>query len=77
MLDRGCLYPTGTPEALWMFLGFLAATDRLDPASQPLDRLRDALRCAGLGDDGRPRPAMRLTSVANAIAPIAAQRTAS
>jgi len=52
----GCLYPDGTPEALWMFLGFLAATDRLDPASQPLDRLRDALRCAGLGDDGLPRP---------------------
>jgi len=38
-----------------MFLGFLAATDRLDPASQPLDRLRDALRCVGLGDDGLPR----------------------
>jgi hypothetical protein len=51
-----CWRPDGTAEAVWMFLGFLAATDRLDPDSQPLDRLRDALRCAGLGDDGRPRP---------------------
>lgn len=51
----GCWNPDGVPEALWMFLGFLAATDRLDPASQPLDRLRDALRCVGLGDDGLPR----------------------
>lgn len=51
-----CWDPDGMREALWMFLGFLAGTDRLDPASQPLDRLRDALRCAGLGDDGLPRP---------------------
>jgi len=51
-----CLHPDGQREALWMFLGFLAATDRLDPASHPLDRLRDVLRCAGLGDDGLRRP---------------------
>lgn len=51
-----CFYPDGVPEVLWIYLEFLAATDRLDPASQPLDRLKDALRCAGLGDDGLPRP---------------------
>ena len=51
-----CWHPDSQREALWLFLGFLAATDRLDPASHPLDRLRDVLRCAGLGDDGRPRP---------------------
>lgn len=54
---NGCRYPDGVAEALWQFLGFLAATDRLDHASQPLDRLRDALRCTGLDDDGRPRSA--------------------
>jgi hypothetical protein len=51
-----CVYPEGVPEAVWVYLEFLADTDRLDPNSQPLDRLRDALRCAGLGDDGQRLP---------------------
>jgi hypothetical protein len=51
-----CLAPEGIPEAVWDFLGVLAATGRMDAASDPLEHLREPLICyGGLGFDGNPR----------------------
>jgi hypothetical protein len=48
------LWPEGVPEALWQLLDFLVATDRLDPASDPLAELRKPLQCyGGLDDTGQ------------------------
>jgi hypothetical protein len=57
-----CLWPAELPEALWDWTGwdwfdFLADTDRLDPASDPLAELRKPLQCyGGLDARGEPRP---------------------
>lgn len=57
--------PVRFPEAVWRFLDFLVATDRLDPASDPLLELRRPLRCIAelnasghwrVGDDPDPGP---------------------
>lgn len=39
----GCSVPADLPQSLWYLYGFLAATGRLHPASDPLPELRAAL----------------------------------
>jgi hypothetical protein len=52
-----CLWPAELPEAIWDWFDFLADTDRLDPASDPLAELRKPLQCyGGLDARGEPRP---------------------
>ena len=54
---RSVAWPFALPESIWRYLDFLAATGRLDPASDPLPELRRPLRCFGqLGVDGRWDP---------------------
>lgn len=49
--------PEGDIAALWQWFDFLHATDRLDPAGDPVTELRKPLTCAGwLDQDGRPLP---------------------
>jgi hypothetical protein len=51
-----CLWPAELPEAMWEWFDFLAATGRLDRASDPLWELRKPLLCyGGLDDRGRLR----------------------
>ena len=53
-LARATVCPHQLPEAIWRFVDFLAATDRLHAESDPVVELRRPLRCLGqLGDDGR------------------------
>jgi hypothetical protein len=50
------LWPEGVPAALWQFLDFLVASDRLDRVSDPIDELRKPLMCYGdLDRSGRER----------------------
>ena len=52
------LHPEGVPEALWLLLGFLAASGRLEPTSDPVEELRKPLYCyGGLDTTGRRRAA--------------------
>ena len=49
------LHPEGVPEALWLLLGFLAASGRLDRASDSVEELRKPLYCyGGLDRDRSP-----------------------
>ena len=48
--------PVGVPAALWQFLDFMLATERLDRDSDPIDELRKPLICyGGLDRSGRER----------------------
>ncbi len=50
------LWPEAVPTALWQFLDFLVATDRLHRDSDPIDELRKPLMCyGGLDLSGRER----------------------
>ena len=52
-----CLLPLEVVEAMWEWFGFLAATGRLDAASDPVAELRKPLVCyGGLDLQGRVRP---------------------
>jgi hypothetical protein len=54
---RGTLLPRGLPAALWSVLSWLHDSGRLAPEADPVDILREPLRCyGGLGADGRPMP---------------------
>ena len=54
---HSCLWPVEIPQALWEWFDFLAETNRLDPASDPLWELRKPLLCyGGLDAQGRLRP---------------------
>lgn len=54
---RGCAWPEGEIAALWEWVDFLHATDRLDPGSDPVAEIRKPLCCAGrLDQDGTPLP---------------------
>lgn len=51
------LLPEGVPGAVWSVVTFLHDTGRLCPDSDPVDALREPLRCyGGLGPDGNRRP---------------------
>jgi hypothetical protein len=50
------LWPMGVPAALWEFLDFMVATERLDRDSDPIEELRKPLMCyGGLDRSGRER----------------------
>jgi hypothetical protein len=50
------LRPIGVPAALWAFLDFMVATERLDRDSDPIEELRKPLMCyGGLDRSGRER----------------------
>jgi hypothetical protein len=54
---HSCLWPVEIPQAMWEWFDFLAETNRLDPASDPLWELRKPLLCyGGLDAQGRLRP---------------------
>ena len=49
--------PEESPELVWHFLDFLAASGRMAPGSDPLERLREPLMCYGeLDAEGLRRP---------------------
>ena len=52
----GCSVPAGLAASLWHLFGFLADTDRLHPASDPLPELRAAIVVFGTLDRARPSP---------------------
>jgi hypothetical protein len=50
------LWPMGVAAALWQFLDFMVATERLDLDSDPIEELRKPLMCyGGLDRSGRER----------------------
>jgi hypothetical protein len=52
----GVLWPLGVPAALWHFLDFMVASERLDRDSDPIEELRKPLMCyGGLDRSGRER----------------------
>lgn len=52
----GCPVPADLAESFWHLYGFLADTDRLHPASDPLPELRAAIVVFGTFDRFRPSP---------------------
>lgn len=54
----GCALPGSMAESLWHLFGFLAATARLHPASDPLTELRAAVVVFGTFDRFRPIPSL-------------------
>ena len=56
----GCLPPPDLAEALWHLYGFLAATGRLHPSSDPLTELRAAVVVFGWSDRLRSLPSLPL-----------------
>jgi hypothetical protein len=54
---RRTILPRDWPTTVWTVLGWAHDEEQLDPASAPLDVLREPLRCYGrLDPDGRPMP---------------------